>query len=86
MKNKDLEDYYTTVLAAAYINVELLELVGEMPKDEIVANSAAKMGFNRTAFLEDSKAFTEVIRNRKASETKFDTPNHNEISNETSND
>ena len=75
MKNEDLDNYYTTVLAAAYINIDFIELVGEMPKDEIIANSAAKLGFNRTAFLEDSKAFTEVILNRKASETKFNTPN-----------
>lgn len=75
MKNEDLENYYTTVLAAAYINVSFIEVTGEMPKDEIIANTADKLGFNITAFLEDSKAFTEVILNRNASETKFNTPN-----------
>ena len=86
MKNEDLDNYYTTVLAAAYINVGFIEVTGEMPKDEIIGNTADKLGFNRTAFLEDVKAFTKVIVDRRASAIKFDSPNHNEISNETSND
>ena len=86
MKNEDLENYYTTVLAAAYINVELLELVGIFHSDETIANVGGEIGFNKTAFLEDVKAFTKLIVDRRASAIKFDTPNDNEISNETSND
>ncbi len=75
MKNKDLENYYTTVLAAAFMNVEFIELTGQPVNDNIVANSGAKSGFNKTAFLEDVKAFTKVIVDRRASATKFDTIN-----------
>ena len=86
MKNKDLENYYTTVLAAAYMNIEFIELTGMPVNDNVVANAGAKSGFNKIAFLEDVKAFTKVIVERRASAIKFDTPNDNEISNETSND
>ena len=86
MKNEDLDNYYTTVLAAAYTNIEFIDLAGEAPRDDIVANAGALAGFNKIAFLEDVKAFTKVIVDRRASDIKFDTPNHNEISNETSND
>ena len=75
MKNKDLENYYTTVLAAAYINVEMLELAGRTPSDAVVARSGAMAGFNKNAFLEDIRAFTKVIVDRRASPTKFDTIN-----------
>ena len=75
MKNKDLENYYTTVLAAAYINVEMLELVGRTPSDAVVARSGANVGFNKIAFLDDVKAFTKVIIDRRASATKFDSIN-----------
>lgn len=75
MKNKDLENYYTTVLAAAYINVEMLELAGRAPSDAVVARSGAMAGFNKNAFLEDVKAFTKVIVDRRDAVTKFDTLN-----------
>ena len=75
MKNKDLENYYTTVLAAAYINVEMLELAGRTPSDAVVARSGAMAGFNKIAFLDDVKAFTKVIIDRRASATKFDSIN-----------
>ena len=75
MKNKDLENYYTTVLAAVFMNVEFIELTGKPVNDNIVANSGAKSGFNKIAFLNDVKAFTKVIVDRKASATKFDTLN-----------
>ena len=75
MKNKDLENYYTTVLAAAYINVEMLELTGQPVNDDIVARGGAKLGFNRTAFLQDVKAFTKVIVDRREAVTKFDSIN-----------
>ena len=75
MKNKDLENYYTTVLAAAYINVEMLELAGRTPSDAVVARSGAMAGFNKIAFLQDVKAFTKVIIDRRASATKFDSIN-----------
>lgn len=86
MKNEDLENYYTTVLAAAYMNIEFIELTGKPVNDTVVANSGAKSGFNKIAFLQDVTAFTKIIVDRRASAIKFDTPNHNEISNETSND
>lgn len=75
MKNKEFDDYYTTVLAAAFMNVEFIELTGQPVNDNIVANSGAKSGFNKIAFLQDVKAFTKVIVDRKASSTKFDTLN-----------
>ena len=75
MKNKEFDDYYTTVLAAAFMNVEFIELTGQPVNDKIVANSGAKSGFNKIAFLEDVKAFTKVIVDRRASATKFDTLN-----------
>ena len=75
MKNKDLENYYTTVLAAAYINVEMLELAGRTPSDAVVARSGAIAGFNKDAFLEDVKAFTKVIVDRREAVTKFDSIN-----------
>ena len=82
MKNKELDDYYPTVLAAAMINVELLKLAGEAPSDDIVANGGAKLGFNRTAFVEDVKAVTNIILARRNADIKFDTPNGNETSND----
>ena len=82
MKNKELDDYYPTVLAAAMINVELLDLAGESPSDDIVANGGAKLGFNRTAFVEDVKAVTNIISARRNADIKFDTPNDNETSND----
>ena len=75
MKNEDLENYYTTVLAAAYINVEMLEVAGRAPSDDVIAQVGAMKGFNRTAFVEDVKAVTKVIVARKASVTKFDSIN-----------
>ena len=75
MKNKEFDDYYTTVLAAAFMNVEFIELTGKPVNDNIVANSGAKSGFNKIAFLQDVKAFTKVIVDREASSTKFDTLN-----------
>ena len=86
MKNKDLNDYYTTVLAAAYANIGFIELTGRPVNDDVVANAGAKSGFNKIAFLQDVKAFAKVIVDRRASDIKFDTPNDNETSNETSND
>ena len=75
MKNKEFDDYYTTVLAAAFMNVEFIELTGQPVNDNIVANSGAKSGFNKIAFLQDVKAFTKIIVERKASATKFDSIN-----------
>ena len=75
MKNEDLENYYTTVLAAAYMNIEFIELTGMPVNDNVVAKSGAKSGFNKIAFLEDVKAFTKVIVDRRASAIKFDTIN-----------
>ena len=75
MKNKDLENYYTTVLAAAYVNIEFIELTGMPANDNVVAKSGAIAGFNKIAFLEDVKAFTKVIVDRRASAIKFDTIN-----------
>ena len=75
MKNKDLENYYTTVLAAAFMNVEFIELTGQPVNDNIVANSGAKSGFNKIAFLQDVKAFTKVIVDRREAVTKFDSIN-----------
>ena len=75
MKNEDLENYYTTVLAAAYMNIDFIELTGMPVNDNIVANSGAKSGFNKIAFLQDVKAFTKVIVDRRASATKFDSIN-----------
>ena len=51
MKNKEFDDYYTTVLAAAFMNVEMLELVGRTPSDDVIARSGAMAGFNKNAFL-----------------------------------
>ena len=82
MKNKELDDYYPTVMAAAMINVELLDLVGKAPSDDIVARGGAKLGFNRIAFVEDVKAVTNIILARRNADIKFDTPNDNEISND----
>ena len=75
MKNEDLENYYTTVLAAAYMNIDFIELTGIPVNDTVVANAGAKSGFNKIAFLEDVKAFTKVIVDRRASAIKFDTIN-----------
>ena len=75
MKNKDLENYYTTVLAAAFMNVEVIELAGRTPSDAVVARRGAMAGFNKNAFLEDVKAFTKVIVDRRDAVTKFDTIN-----------
>ena len=75
MKNEDLENYYTTVLAAAYMNIDFIELTGKPVNDDIVARSGAKSGFNKIAFLQDVKAFTKVIVDRRASAIKFDTIN-----------
>lgn len=75
MKNKDLENYYTTVLGVAHINAELQELTGRTPSDAVVAQSGAMAGFNKIAFLDDVKAFTKVIVDRRASATKFDSIN-----------
>ena len=75
MKNEDLENYYTTVLAAAYMSIEFIELTGKPVNDDVVAKSGAKSGFNKIAFLEDVKAFTKVIVDRRASAIKFDTIN-----------
>ena len=75
MKNKEFNDYYTVVLAAAYINVEMLELAGRTPSDAVVARSGAIAGFNKNAFLEDVKAFTKVIVDRREAVTKFDSIN-----------
>ena len=75
MKNKKFDDYYTTVLAAAFMNVEFIELTGQPVNDNIVANSGAKSGFNKIAFLQDVKAFTKVIVDRREAVTKFDTLN-----------
>ena len=75
MKNEDLENYYTTVLAAAYMNIDFIEVTGQPVNDNIVANSGAKSGFNKIAFLQDVKAFTKVIVDRRASAIKFDTIN-----------
>ena len=82
MKNKDLENYYTTVLAAAYINVEMLEVVDRAPSDDVIAQAGAMKGFNRTAFVEDVKAVTNIISARRNADIKFDTPDDNEISND----
>ena len=86
MKNEDLENYYTTVLAAAYMNIDFIELTGKPVNDDVVAKSGAKSGFNKIAFLQDVKAFATVIIERRASDIKFDTPTDNEISNAISND
>lgn len=52
----------------------MLELVGRTPSDAVVARSGAMTGFNKNA-LEDVKAFTKVIVDRRASATKFDSIN-----------
>ena len=75
MKNEDLENYYTTVLAAAYMNIDFIELTGKPVNDDVVAKSGAKSGFNKIAFLQDVKAFTKVIVDRRASAIKFDSIN-----------
>ena len=75
MKNKDLNDYYTTVLAVAHINAELQELTGERLTNGTLLRGGINIGVNRIAFLEDVKAFTKVIADRKASDIKFDTLN-----------
>ena len=75
MKNEDLENYYTTVLAAAYMNIDFIELTGQPVNDNIVANSGAKSGFNKIAFLQDVKAFTKVIVDRREAAIKFDAIN-----------
>ena len=75
MKNKEFDDYYTTVLAAAFMNVEVIELAGRTPSDAVVARRGAMAGFNKNAFLEDVKAFTKVIVDRRDAVTKFDTIN-----------
>ena len=82
MKNKDLENYYTIVLAAAYINVEMLEVAGRAPSDNVIAQAGAMKGFNRIAFVEDVKAVTNIILARRNGDIKFDTPNDNESSND----
>ena len=82
MKNKEFNDYYIVVLAAAYINVEMLELAGRTPSDAVVARSGAIAGFNKNAFLEDVKAVTNIISARRNADIKFDTPNDNETSND----
>ena len=75
MKNKDLNYYYTVVLAVAHINAELQELTGETLTSGILLRGGANAGFNKIAFLDDVKAFTKVIADRKASDIKFDTLN-----------
>ena len=75
MKNEDLENYYTTVLAAAYMNIDFIEVTGQPVNDNIVANSGAKSGFNKIAFLQDVKAFTKVIVDRREAAIKFDAIN-----------
>ena len=75
MKNKELDDYYPTVLAAAMINVGFIEFRIKAVNDNVVANSGAKSGFNKIAFLEDVKAFTKVIVDRRDAATKFDSIN-----------
>lgn len=85
MKNEDLESYYGTVLEIACQTVGFMDR-GKPINDDMIARNGAKNGFNKIAFLEDVKAFTKIIVDRRASAIKFDTPNHNEISNETSND
>ena len=75
MKNKDLNDYYTTVLGVAHINAELRELIGESLTNGTLLRGGANAGFNKIAFLDDVKAFTKIIADRKASDIKFDTLN-----------
>ena len=75
MKNKDLENYYTVVLGVAQINAELQELTGETLTNGTLLRSGANAGFNKIAFLEDVKAFTKVIVDRREAATKFDTLN-----------
>ena len=82
MKNKEFDDYYTTVLAAAFMNVEFIELTGQPVNDNIVANSGAKNGFNRIAFLEDVKTVTNIISARRNADIKFDSSNDYETSND----
>ena len=82
MKNKELDDYYPTVLAAAMINVGFIEFKIAAVNDKTVGDSGAKMGFNRTAFVEDVKAVTNIILARRNADIKFDIPNDNEISND----
>ena len=75
MKNKDLNDYYTTVRAVAHINAELQELIGEPLTNGTLLRGGANAGFNKIAFLDDVKAFTKVIAERRTSDIKFDTLN-----------
>lgn len=75
MKNKEFDDYYTTVLRVAHINAELQELIGEPLTNGTLLRGGANVGFNKIAFLDDVKAFTKVIVDRKASDIKFDTVN-----------
>ena len=82
MKNKDLNDYYTVVLGVAHINAELQELTGRTLSDDVIAQAGAMKGFNRTAFVEDVKAVTNIISARHNADIKFDTPNDNETSND----
>ena len=53
----------------------MLELVGRTPSDAVVARSGAMAGFNKIAFLQDVKAFTKVIVDRREAATKFDSLN-----------
>ena len=75
MKNKDLENYYTTVLGVAHINAELQELTGETLTNGTLLRGGANAGFNKIAFLQDVKAFTKVIVDRREAGIKFDSIN-----------
>lgn len=74
MENKDLESYYGTVLEIACQTVGFIDR-GKPINEDMIASNGAKNGFNKIAFLQDVKAFTKVIVDRRASATKFDSIN-----------
>ena len=74
MENKDLESYYGTVLGIACQTVVFMDR-GKPINEDMIARNGATNGFNKIAFLEDVKAFTKVIVDRRASAIKFDTIN-----------
>ena len=74
MENKDLESYYGTVLEIACQTVGFIDR-GKPINEDMIASNGAKNGFNKIAFLQDVKAFTKVIVDRRDAAIKFDSIN-----------
>ena len=81
MENKDLAIYYGTVLEIACQTVGFMDR-GKPINEDMIASCGARNGFNRTAFVEDVKAVTNIITARRNADIKFDTPNDNETNND----